>query len=262
MSIEEGNKENWQVNLDIYEGPLDLLLHLINQLEIDIYDIPIAEITEQYINYMHSMNILELDIAGDYLVMAATLISIKSQMLLPRNDEFDEIEFEVDTDEDPREHLMQLLLEYKSFKELAQKLKVLEDERSFFLTKEPADLSQYQKEIPLRKGEISLDDIVHTFKKVWYEHSLRTPRPKLIEAEELTVSEKIGQIKVHFNSNKWLMFSDLLEVPSKKELVSTFLAILELIKNRELTAFQEEIYGDIYLEYQSAAGRENFEAKE
>ncbi|GAE43404.1 segregation and condensation protein A [Mesobacillus boroniphilus JCM 21738] len=115
----------YNVKIEAFEGPLDLLLHLINTLEIDIYDIPVAEITEQYLMYIHAMKELQLDVASEYLVMAATLLAIKSKMLLPKHEAELEDEFEFDHEEDPRNELVERLIEYKKFKEAASDLKSL-----------------------------------------------------------------------------------------------------------------------------------------
>lgn len=253
MEEKINQQSDWEVNLDIFEGPLDLLLHLINQLEIDIYDIPIAKITDQYLNYIHSMNILELDTAGNYLVMAATLMSIKSQMLVPRNEEFDSIEMDdtLNEEEDPREYLMRLLLEYRKFKKVAEHFKELENDRSFFMTKEPTDLSEYQDHIPLQKNEVELDDLVRHFIKAMNEKALRTPRPKLIETEEVSVTDRMDQIvtKIKEKPSSKMTFIDLIDIPSRKDVVTTFLALLELIKNNTLNATQKSIYNEIELFY-------------
>ena len=136
----------YNVKIDAFEGPLDLLLHLINRYEIDIYDIPVAQITEQYMAYIHAMQELQLDIASEYLVMAATLLAIKSKMLLPKHEE-EILDESVELSEnDPREELMQRLLEYKKYKEAAQALKKKEEERALLFTNPPSDLSMYTDE--------------------------------------------------------------------------------------------------------------------
>ena len=121
----------YNVKIDAFEGPLDLLLHLINRLEIDIYDIPMAAITEQYLIYIHTMKELELDIASEYLVMAATLLAIKSKMLLPKHEE--ELEEDFEYEEDPRDDLVEKLIEYRKYKEAAQELKHLEEDVGRYL---------------------------------------------------------------------------------------------------------------------------------
>ena len=137
----------YNVKIDAFEGPLDLLLHLINRLEIDIYDIPVSEMTEQYLLYIHAMKELQLDLASEFLVMAATLLAIKSKMLLPKHEEemLDE-NFDIDLEEDPREELVERLIEYRKYKEAAGDLKSLEEERGLMFTKPPSDLSDLAKE--------------------------------------------------------------------------------------------------------------------
>ena len=149
---------SYKIKIDAFEGPLDLLLHLINRLEIDIYDIPVAEITEQYVAYIHTMKELELDVASEYLVMAATLLAIKSKMLLPKHeDEWDEEEEEFLYEEDPRDELVMQLLEYKKYKEAAGEFKNLEAERELILTKTPIDLSPYSTETSAEKADLDVN---------------------------------------------------------------------------------------------------------
>ena len=145
---------HYKVKIDGFEGPLDLLLHLINHLEVDIYDIPVADITEQYMIYIHAMKELQLDVASEYLVMAATLLEIKSKMLLPNhNKDFDE-ELMIEMEEDPREELVEKLIEYRKYKEIAEDLKILGEERSLLFTKPPSDLTEYAKELKSRETRI------------------------------------------------------------------------------------------------------------
>ncbi|RAM13581.1 segregation/condensation protein A, partial [Listeria ivanovii] len=143
--------------VDAFEGPLDLLLHLIGQLEVDIYDIPMAEITDQYMEFVHTMQEMELDVASEYLVMAATLLAIKSKMLLPKQ----ELEIDYDTleeEEDPRDALVEKLMEYKRFKEAAKELKEKEAERSFYFSKPPMDLAEYDDGTNVAELDVSLND--------------------------------------------------------------------------------------------------------
>lgn len=159
----------YQVKIEAFEGPLDLLLHLINRLEIDIYDIPVAKITEQYLLYVHTMRELELDVASEYLVMAATLLSIKSRMLLPKQEEelFDE-EMMLEEEEDPRDELIEKLIEYRKYKSGAQTLKEREEERQKSFAKPPSDLSEYAKEVKLSEQKLSVTvyDMLGAFQKV------------------------------------------------------------------------------------------------
>src|SRR5690606_36920451 len=152
-------KMEYNVKIEAYEGPLDLLLHLIKKLEIDIYDIPMSEITEQYLLYIHSMQVLELDIASEYLVMAATLLAIKSQMLLPKYEEdLDDEILDEDYSSDPREELVAKLLEYRKYKEASLDLKEKEKERALMFTKAPSDLSDYASTIQVTQldGKVTI----------------------------------------------------------------------------------------------------------
>lgn len=252
MTTADNQSQQWKVNLEVFEGPLDLLLHLINDLEIDIYDIPIADITHQYLAYIKQATVLELNIGGEYLVMAATLMAIKSQLLVPRNDEFEAVEddYLLYEGEDPREHLMTLLIEYRKFKLIAEELKQREDERSVFISKPESDVSQYQQTIPLREDEVSLEDIRQTFIRVLNERALREPTPTKIERTEISVSDKMIDIAQQLSQIKGeVTFGKLLDTSHKTELVAVFLAILELIKDQTIEAVQSDIYGEITLKY-------------
>lgn len=240
--------EKWKVNLDVFEGPLDLLLHLINKYEIDIYDIPIKDITDQYLNYLHAMQMLQLDIAGDYLVMAATLMSIKSQLLLPRTEEWEEEGELFDVEEDSIEKLQERLLEYRRIKYASSKLVERRDDREQYYSKDHSDLTHYQQSIPLSPGELSLGDLVGAFgdmirKKQWME-----PGPATIDLEEITISDKIEWLENKFSKNRQkVSFRQLFTMPTKKEFVVTFLAVLQMIKENRLFIEQKECFGEIYL---------------
>lgn len=245
-------KAPWEVNLDVFEGPLDLLLHLINKYEIDIYDIPIAKITTQYMDYLHAMQILQLDVAGDYLVMAATLMSIKSQMLVPRNDGWDEEgEDFILEQEDPREELMEMLLEYRKFKNAAFQLDEKQNERSVYFSKEPSDVTAFKQNVPLKEGEVQLTDLLEAFKTVLKRNELKEPERTTIETEEVTVSDKISWIEWKFQNShqKTMKFHALFDVYSKQEVVVTFLALLELIKENKISFTQKETFSEIELAF-------------
>src|SRR5690554_2806128 len=148
---------HYNVKIDLFEGPLDLLLHLINRLEIDIYDIPVAQITEQYLLYIHTMKELELDVASEYLVMAATLLAIKSKMLLPQHDEGLEDDMQFEIEDDPRDELVARLIEYRKYKEAATELKELENERGLMFTRPPTDLEEYTKDVKAEKIDLNVN---------------------------------------------------------------------------------------------------------
>lgn len=235
------------IKIDVFEGPLDLLLHLIKQFEVDIYDIPIAEITSQYLAYIHTLKILKLDVAGDYLLMAATLMAIKSQMLLPKPEFEDEEDF-FEAGEDPRDALVDQLLEYQQFKKAATILKNRETERSLYYSKEPSDLEDYQTNIALDPAEVKVIDLVLAFQEMMQKKKLKSPLQTKIVIEEVTMEERMTSIRVQLTlSNKPVLFTELFEMVNRTEVVTTFLALLELMKNKEINVKQECAFDDIII---------------
>lgn len=236
-----------KIKIDVFEGPLDLLLHLIKQLEVDIYDIPIAEITRQYLAYVHTLKILKLDVAGDYLLMAATLMAIKSQMLLPKPELDDEEDFYEDG-EDPRDALVDQLLEYQQFKKAASVLKTKEEERSLYYTKEPSDLEDYQTHIELEPEKVSVIDLVVAFQEMMQKKKLKAPLQTKIVADEVTMEEKMDAIRNKLRQNrKPVLFTQLFEKMNRTEVVITFLALLELMKGKELDIKQDNAFEEIVI---------------
>ncbi|MGX7204362.1 segregation/condensation protein A [Enterococcus pingfangensis] len=237
------------LKLDVFEGPLDLLLHLIQQLEIDIYDIPIAEVTGQYLDFIHAMKTLELEVAGEYLVMAATLMSIKSQLLLPKQElEFDYAE---DEGEDPRDALVQQLLEYRKYKYAASVLSEKEQERSLFYTKAPMDLSAYETEIlPLPKDQLNTIDLFLALHDVLKRKREDQPIETTVANEAITVDQKVTEIDsrlAKLSEGEGLTLESLFEQHTKDELITTFMALLELMKNGRALATQEKTYAPILI---------------
>ncbi len=230
---------SYKVKLEIFEGPLDLLLYLIKKDDINIYDIPIAKITAEYLDYLEVMKMLDLDIAGDFILMAATLMHIKSKMLLPPTPgELEDLE-----EEDPRNELVRRLLEYKKFKEAAMQLGEKEaKQREFFkriVTEEPII---DDGENPF--FEVSVFDLITAFTKILKDIPKDTFY-KVIK-DEFTVSEKMHDI-LHLVVNKELvLFTDLFKnAKNKFEIVTIFLAILELTRLKEIVFKQSEIFGEI-----------------
>lgn len=244
----------YNVKIDAFEGPLDLLLHLINRLEIDIYDIPVAEITEQYLIYIKTMKELKLDLASEFLVMAATLLAIKSKMLLPKQDEDSSLEdsAEFEMAEDPREELVERLIEYRKYKEAAHDLKHMEEERGRMYTKAPSDLSVYVKDSePEKKTElnVTLYDMLAAFQKLMRRKKLQRPLATKIARQEISIEKRMTEIMGELNSIKGRKsFNELFPYPGKEHIVVTFLAILELIKRKEIDVLQEENFSEIFIE--------------
>lgn len=242
----------YNVKIDAFEGPLDLLLHLINHLEIDIYDIPMAEITEQYLNYIHTMKELQLDVASEFLVMAATLLAIKSKMLLPVHDsEVLEEDLLLETEEDPREELVEQLIEYRKYKEVAEEFKTLEKERGLIFTKPPSDMAEYAKDVELEQPaslHVSLYDMIGALQKLLRRKKLQKPMLTKITRQEIPIEQRMNDIMHKLKKTTHRMrFDDLFPVSNKEYIVVTFLAVLELMKRREITVIQEDNFADIFV---------------
>jgi segregation and condensation protein A len=231
----------YQVRLERFEGPLDLLLHLIRKNEINIYDIPITLITKQYLDYLSLMKSLNLAVAGDFLVMAATLLQIKSRMLLPAEDSVGDEE----DGPDPREELVRRLLEYKRYKEAADRLDDRERMWRDIFRREAAT------PVPARSSEAALDDLT-MFDLVDALQGVlaRLPNPHLIELtpEHLTVKARMAAILESLEGKEQITFESLFEGQTQKIVVIvTFLALLELIKTGLVRVFQGEVFGPILL---------------
>lgn len=239
------------VKLDVFEGPLDLLLHLIQKLEIDIYDIPIAAVTEQYMNYIHTMKTLELEIAGEYLVMAATLMAIKSKMLLPKQ----ELELTEDDEildgEDPRDALVAQLLEYRKFKYAAGLLHEKESERSLYYTKEPMDVDEYKEDNPLlAPNQLNTIDLFLAFHAMLEKKKSRQPVETTVAGDDVSIEEKIATITqkmCQIDRDTPVNFESFFASYSKQEVVTTFMALLELMKKGIVHVEQEDNYSTILL---------------
>lgn len=247
----------YNVKIDAFEGPLDLLLHLINTLEVDIYDIPMAQITEQYLLYVHTMKDLQLDVASEYLVMAATLLAIKSKMLLPKHDDTfmdNEIEFE---EEDPRDELVERLIEYRKFKEAANELKQREEERGQVYTKPPSDLTEFIEETDLKTGDmqVSLYDMLGAFNKLLRRKKLQRPVQTRITKQEISIEKRMNDILTTIKKlNKRTTFTSLFPSEDKEHLVVTFLAVLELMKRKQILVMQEKNFTEIFVESHEEVG--------
>lgn len=248
------------IKLDVFEGPLDLLLHLIQQMEIDIYDIPIATITEQYMNYIHTMKTLELAAAGEYLVMAATLMAIKSKTLLPVQETI--IEEDGYWEEDPRDELVNQLLEYRKYKYAAEKLTEKAQERSLYFTKEPLAVDDLiGQERPLKRGQVKQVDLFRAMQKILERKQFSKKIEKTIAPDDTTIEERIIFVEERLKRNKQgCTFDSFFESPSKTEIVTTFMAILEMMKNGQIVAQQEENYESIML-YPAIGDTNNDEIK-
>lgn len=236
----------YQVKLDGFEGPLDLLLHLIKQYEIDIYDIPVAEITEQYLTYIHTFKVLELDIASEYLVMASTLVAIKSQMLLPKQEMDAEIE---EYEEDPHEELMNRLIEYRKYKEAAEKLKAREEEASHTYTRPPMALDDFASDKPtVVQGDVTIYDMLGALGKMLERKKWKEPFDTKVERNEVSIEERMTDVmNTVRQAGRGVRFDELFPVRSRTHIVVTFLALLELMKDQLVYCKQVKHFDTLYL---------------
>ncbi len=242
----ESSIDSYAVKLDNFEGPLDLLIHLIKQNEVSVYDIPIALIAGQYLEYLALMRELDLDLAGEFVVMAATLIHIKSRMLLPRPDPAQE-----DPEEDPREALVRRLLEHQRYKQAAELLHERETLREAQWQRPdervaPIAGEEYEPEL-----EVDLFSLIAAFRSVL---ERAKHRPKVVlPAEQVSIESRIEQLLARLSDTKGCGFEDLFEdVSAKGDLIVTFLALLEMIRLRLVRVFQAGSFGAIRIYRQVA----------
>lgn len=229
----------YKIKLEIFEGPMALLMHLLEKNQLDIYDIPIAIVTEQYLAYLQALEEFNIDIASDFLVMAATLLQIKSRMLLPKLPKVVEA---IDEEGDPRQELVDRLLEYRKFKEISTIMETMMRERDQLFTRLP---QEFDIEIPLPTG-LKIDDLLAAFAAVW-ESSI--DEYEVVAREEFSVQDKIYDI-IHllYKYQGTIEFSQaVIRRGTRSEVIVTFLALLELIKMQRVTIRQQETFGPIYI---------------
>lgn len=234
---EDERRDSYRVRLEIFEGPMDLLLYLIKKDEIEIKDIPIARITEQYLEYLTLMRELDISIAGDFLVTAATLIYIKSKMLLPPTPK---IEGEEDLNEDPRAELVERLLEYQKFKSAAQMLHSRGEIESASYTRGQLETDKSNPEV-----SATVFDLMRVFREIL--KRVESEAQMEIQREEVTMAEKLAQINARLESGEEINVREIFEKSrSKRELILTFLAFLELVKEFKIHLTQRELFGEIF----------------
>lgn len=234
---------NLDLRINEFEGPLDLLLHLIKSNKMDIFDIQIEKITEQYLEYINTQEKMNLEIDSEYLVLASELIEIKSKLLLPR-EKNEETEEEID----PREELINRLLEYDAYKEITKTLKEKEEIRMEIYTKSPSDISNYIEEDTNINSDVTLDDLVDAFAKFLERQKESKPLSTKVTSKEITVSSRRSDIKRILSKEKKISFFKLFPVFSREYVVATFLAILEMAKSKELRITQNDTFDDIVCE--------------
>ena len=229
----------YDISLDNFQGPMDLLLHLIKQKRMDIFSIKLEIIIDEYLAYIKKWENLNLNIASSYLVMASELLEIKSRMLLPKNQEEEEVDLE--------ENLINRLIEYEKYKDIIPTFKDLEEERSYYKTKSPSNILEYKKE-EIIESDLTVLDLYQAYQKFLERLEDEKPIQTKVTKKELSVDSQIKRIRDKFKISKRIMFQDLFEKRDKNYIVATFLAILEMSSKNEITIIQEENFADIFCE--------------
>lgn len=233
-------------NINDFSGPLDLLLHLVRESKMDIYEVPIEEITKEYIDYIHKLESMNIDIASEYLVMASELMYIKSKKLLNIKDDDEDgnqLEFKIGTEEE----LRQRLIEYERYKEITENFKELEEKRSEVHTKIPESLEEYRGDVELNT-DVTLDDLMNAFEEFLNRQKFMKPLNTKVTTRELSVSKRTKEIRTLLSKHKSIEFFDLFDQINKPYLVVTFLSVLEMTKNNEINIRQDKSFGNITIE--------------
>lgn len=231
------------VEVNDFNGPLDLLLHLIRSNKMDIYDIDIELITKEYIDYINNNKNLTIDACSEYLVMASELIHLKSKLLLHRDDEDNDDEYEINTEDELRERL----LEYQKIKDMAGDFRILEEKRSYVYTKLPSNLNEFRNETKLSTN-ITLNDLLNAFEEFLKRQKLQEPKTTTVTKKEISLESRCIMIRNIIKDRGKVNFLDLFDDISKPYVIVTFLSILDLSKKREIVITQDKNFGDIYLE--------------
>ena len=231
-----------EFKINDFEGPLDLLLHLIKESKMDIMNIEIESITKQYVEFLEKQEKMNLEVSSEYLVLASELIEIKSKLLLPNNklDEEEEV--------DPREDLINRLLEYQAYKDITKVLQEKELLRKDIFTKSPENFNNYVEEDHEIHSDVTLDDLILAFQKYYQRKQDNKPLNTKVTINEISVSSRRSEIKHLLKTKKKMSFFELFPVMTKEYIVATFLAILEMAKSREIKITQEDNFDDIICE--------------
>ena len=236
---------DYSIKINEFEGPLDLLLHLIKQSNIDIVDIEINEITKQYLDYINKMEELNINVAASYLVMAAELMEIKSKSLLPVSDEEETSE---DEEIVSKENLINKLIEYQKYKDMVNTFKDMESDRQNIYVKSPEKISNYIDNIIVNSDDTSVDDLVEAFKKFLERKDKEKPITTKITSKEYSVKERKRNIRTILKEKKKVLFTELFEERNASFIVVTFLSILEMTKEKEVIIRQDANFKDITIE--------------
>ena len=229
-----------------FEGPLDLLLHLIKESKMDIMNIEIEKITKQYMDFLNKQESMNLEVSSEYLVLASELLEIKSKLLIPNNKEAED-----EVEEDPREELINRLLEYQAYKDITKLLQDKEMLRKDIYTKIPENINNYIEESSEIHADVTLDDLVNALQKYYQRKADSKPLNTKVTVNEISVSSRRHDIKSILKKKKRISFFELFPIASKEYIVATFLAISEMARNKELVIKQDNNFDDIICEVSS-----------
>lgn len=237
---------DYLIDINDFHGPLDLLLHLVKSKEQDIYEINTSEIIEEYLNYINQMQDLNIDVASEFLVMAATLIHLKSKMLLgiTEEDTNEENEFNIQNEED----LKNRIAEYEKYKNMTNVFKELEEKRNEFYTKSPTSLKGVTDQKITNDGSVTIDDLIAAFLAYKERINYQKPIHTKITKKELSVEDRMVSIKKQLKIRGKMNFLDLFETVTREYMIVTFLAILQMSKNDEISIYQENNFENIVVE--------------
>lgn len=235
------------IEVNDFNGPLDLLLHLVKVNKMDIYDINIELITKEYLNYINNNKDLTIDASSEYLVMASELIHLKSKSLLNSNDNDNEEEWEI---ENPEE-LQRRLIEYQKIKDITNDFKALEEKRGTVYTKLQSNLNDFRDENEELNTNVTLQDLLDAFKEFLKRQEMKKPINTTVTKRELSVEERVVEIRSIVKSKGKVNFLDLFEDISKPYIIVTFLSVLNMTKNKEISITQNKNFGEIYIEGRS-----------
>ena len=233
---------DYTLKINDFEGPMDLLLHLIKESKMNVFDFKVEEIVKSYLDYINKMQEINLTIASSYLVMASELIEIKSRMLLPTKPKEEEEE------EDPKERLINRLIEYQNYKEITDDFKELEKERKMIFTKLPEDISEYVTETSIQNSNLTVQDLVDALNHFLSRQKDKVVLETKVTKKELTVEQRRTDIKKIIYSRKKLNFFELFDVLNREYVVVTFLAVLEMVRKHEINIIQENNFDNIICE--------------
>ena len=235
---------NYTFTVNDFEGPLDLLLHLVKESELDIYEINIADIIEDYLNFLHAMEEMNIDVASEYLTVASELIHLKSKLLVGRVDEEENSEFELNSLDD----LKQRIIEYEKYKKLSADFREMEERRSEVFTKMPESLKEYEEEGMVVNQSLTINDLLNAFLAFQTRSEEGAPLKTKISKKELSVGERIRDIRSILKSKKKINFLELFEEYTREYVVITLLSLLEMAKNNEILMMQRGNFSPIMIE--------------